>query len=224
MAKSSKKSAPEPTSRASTLVNRLKPKQTPVQATAEMVVAGLASNAIATREWSAFPFGEIDVTACLHAVVTSAERLNRGDLGAAEALLLAQATTLNAVFTQLAHRAQINVGEYLDVADRYMRLALKAQSQCRATIETLAVIKNPPTVFARQANIAHGPQQVNNGVSPTNREIQSPSRAGNREIEPIELLEAHDARMDAGTPGEAVGGDPALAAVAAVDRPKNRRR
>jgi hypothetical protein len=37
-------------------------------------------------------------------------------------------------------------------------LALKAQSQCRATLETLAAIKNPqPVAFVRQANIAHGP-------------------------------------------------------------------
>jgi hypothetical protein len=43
-----------------------------------------------------------------------------------------------------------------------MRLALKAQGQCRATLETLAVLKNPPTVFAKQANIAAGAQQVTN--------------------------------------------------------------
>lgn len=44
-------------------------------------------------------------------------------------------------------------------------MALKAQAQCRATLETLAEIKNPqPTAFLRQANIAYGPQQVNNGV------------------------------------------------------------
>lgn len=37
--------------------------------------------------------------------------------------------------------------------------------KCRATIETLAEIKNPRAVaFVTQANIAHGPQQVNNGV------------------------------------------------------------
>jgi hypothetical protein len=30
----------------------------------------------------------------------------------------------------------------------------------------LATIKNPPVVFARQANIAQGPQQVNNGMMP----------------------------------------------------------
>jgi hypothetical protein len=41
-----------------------------------------------------------------------------------------------------------------------MRLALKAQSQCRATLETLAQIKNPPVVLARQANIAQGRPSV----------------------------------------------------------------
>jgi hypothetical protein len=45
-----------------------------------------------------------------------------------------------------------------------MRLALKAQRQCRATIETLVMAKNPaPVTFVKQANVAHGPQQVNNG-------------------------------------------------------------
>jgi len=52
-----------------------------------------------------------------------------------------------------------------------MRLALRAQSQCRATLETLAVIKNPTTVaYVRQANIANGPQQVNNAPQ-TAREV-----------------------------------------------------
>ena len=40
-----------------------------------------------------------------------------------------------------------------------MRMALKAQNQCRMTLETLATIKNPPVVFAKQANTAQGPQQ-----------------------------------------------------------------
>jgi hypothetical protein len=35
----------------------------------------------------------------------------------------------------------------------YLRLGLKAQSQCRATLETLAAIKNPrPVAFVQQAN------------------------------------------------------------------------
>lgn len=104
--------------------------------------------------------GDVDLTECLNALVASAERVNRADLGDAEAPLNSQAVTLNAVFTNLARRA--NSTQYIDHFDRYMRLALKAQGQCRATLETLALIKSPATVFARQANIAHGPQQVNN--------------------------------------------------------------
>jgi len=47
----------------------------------------------------------------------------------------------------------------------YMRLAFKAQSQCRATWETIATIKHPPAVaFVKQANYAAGNQQVNNGT------------------------------------------------------------
>jgi hypothetical protein len=41
----------------------------------------------------------------------------------------------------------------------------KPQAQCRATIEALAEIKNPrPVAFVKQANIAQGPQQVNNRI------------------------------------------------------------
>ena len=76
--------------------------------------------------------------------------------------------------------------------------ALKAQSQCRATLETLAAIKNPaPVAFVRQANIAHGPQQVNNGPQPA---ADGVSRARESEIPPNKLLEhQHGERLDLGT-------------------------
>ncbi len=81
----------------------------------------------------------------------------------------------------------MNAGEYLDATDRYMRLALKAQAQCRATLETLAKIKNPPTLFAQQANIAHGPQQVNNNPPPSGDDqpmrAQNPKNPENRTID-----------------------------------------
>lgn len=95
-----------------------------------------------------------------------------------------------------------------------MRLALKAQAQCRATPETLANIKNPPVVYARQANIANGTQHVNNGVSAP--------RASNQAISPNELLETERGkRLDPGTAGAAIGGDPALEAVGAIDGAAN---
>jgi hypothetical protein len=143
------------------------------------------------------------------------ELASNGNLGRSEALLVAQAHTLDAIFHNLARRAARNMGEYLNAAEIYTRLALKAQSQCRATLETLAVIKNPqPVAFVRQANIAHGPQQVNNGVPQ-----DEPSRARKIENEQNELLETEDGkRVDTGATSKATRVDPQVATVGAVNR------
>jgi hypothetical protein len=62
------------------------------------------------------------------------------------------------------------MGNILRACDTFLRLAFKAQSQSRATLETLAFTQNPRSVeFVRQANIANGPQQVNNGTPPIAR-------------------------------------------------------
>lgn len=64
-----------------------------------------------------------------------------------EAMLVAQAATLNTMFTQRAFQtAHMTI---VDQIDRFTRLALKAHSQCRATLETRAVIKNPPVSRGR---------------------------------------------------------------------------
>jgi hypothetical protein len=141
-----------------------------------------------------------------------------------EVLLLSQAVALNAIFTELSTRAAANMRERLGDMDRYLRLALKAQSQCRATLETLAVIKNPPTVFARQANIAQGPQQVNNAVLLPSGDAQLRARAGNQETGQIELLEAHGERLDSETARATSAGDKAMAPMGAIHRPANRSR
>jgi hypothetical protein len=146
----------------------------------------------------------------------SVECVQHGDLSAADAMLFAQATTLDTIFIELARRSAANLGQHVNTAEVYMRLALKAQGQCRATLETLAAIKNPPVVYARQANFAAGPQQVNNGV---------PTRTDKIKNQPNELLEAkHDEveRVDIGTPSKAIGGDPALATVGAINRAAKR--
>ncbi len=119
----------------------------------------------------------MDLTECLVKLHHAVSRVHGGDLREAETLLTAQAVTLNTMFTHLANLAV--KAEYVDQLDRYMRLALKAQGQCRATLEALAEVKNPPVVFARQANIAQGPQQVNNTVSLERREDE-PTRAAKR--------------------------------------------
>lgn len=86
-----------------------------------------------------------------------------GDLNRVEAMLVTQAHTLDAIFNELAQRAAANMGEYMNGTDLYLRLALKAQGQCRATLETLAEIKYPKSAtFVRQQNVGVN-QQVNNG-------------------------------------------------------------
>ena len=157
------------------------------QLMADLVAQGVATNATTAVRYINADHGAISLTDMVASLREHGEAVNRGDLSAAERMLNAQAVALNTMFAELARRASLNMGEHLDAMDRYMRLALKAQSQSRATVETLAAIKNPPVVFARQANIAHGPQQVNNGPAPNS----TPASAHPRKTvsKPNELLE-----------------------------------
>jgi hypothetical protein len=75
-----------------------------------------------------------------------------------ESMLMGQAEALQAMFVSYARRAQAQ--EYQKNLESFFRMALKAQNQCRMTLETLAAIKNPPVVYTKQANIAHGPQLI----------------------------------------------------------------
>ncbi|MGH8502632.1 MAG: hypothetical protein ACREVE_09195 [Gammaproteobacteria bacterium] len=81
----------------------------------------------------------------------------------------------------------------------------------------MATIKNPPLVgYVKQANIAHGPQQVNNATIP---ETDIPRARENENLQ-NELLEAKDGeRLDFGKTGAASDADPSMATVGAVNRP-----
>jgi len=151
-----------------------------------------------------------------------AQAVTAGNLSRLEQMLTAQAHSLDALFYSLARRARANIVEgYVDVGETYMKLALRAQAQCRATAESIATIKNPPAVaFVRQANIAAGHQQVNNGVaSPT----QS-SRAEQNEARQDKLLEAsYGERLDTRAPSTAMRANTALETVAAIDRAEDTR-
>jgi hypothetical protein len=143
-------------------------------------------------------------------------KVHSGDLSRAESMLVSQAHTLEEVFSAFVRRAQVNfAGSYFDAGERYMRLALKAQSQCRATLESLAEIKNPrPVAFVRQANITSGPQQINNGQSPSREEslIQS------NELSGVQALELPQNAGAARTPATA---NTTLEALATVHRPQD---
>jgi hypothetical protein len=71
-------------------------------------------------------------------IAECAEKAKDGDLGGQIELLTAQALTLDSIFTELTTRAFRNESQFPDAANLFMRLALKAQSNSRATIEALA--------------------------------------------------------------------------------------
>lgn len=126
------------------------------------------------------------------------------DLSRAESMLMAQAHTLDGLFAKLISNA-LNSTD-MDRLERYMKLGLKAQSQARATLQTLGELKSPKQVaFVKQANIGNQ-VQVNNGNIPT--------RTRKNKKAPNELLEAqHDERLDTRATGKAGGADPEMAAV-----------
>lgn len=163
-------------------------------------------------------FGEMSINTLVADLGKQCELASNGDLARAEAVLVAQAHTLDAIFHKLARKATHS--EYLNQLEVHLRLALKAQSQCRATLETLAAIKNPqPVAFVRQANISHGPQQVNNGVA---LQACGPPRAGEIENPQSKLLETQNGEgLDTRAQGAAGDLDSALETVAAVHRPED---
>ena len=194
------------------------------QATAGMLVRGTVANATTIIDYSRAHHLEMSLTDIAQALAAHGDAVNGGDLAALERMLQGQAVALNAMFTELARRGALNMGEHPGAMDRYVRLALKAQSQSRATIETLAAIKNPPVVFARQANINNGgQQQVNNG-EPGDRPPPLQPRAGKVDSAPNELLRGRAnaiETMDAGAARAAGAANPALEPLEAIHRPAN---
>lgn len=186
--------------------------KTDAELTADAAIEGIAANAFLLQTWSKYPLGTLDITALMSSLDDAAAAVNRGEMAAAESLMMTQAIALNTIFVNLAARG--HQATLLNQFEVNLRLAFKAQTQCRATLETLAALKNPP-VFARQANISSGPQQVNNGPVLN----AAPTRAAILESEPNKLLEAsgNGERVDGRTEGATGTGDSAVATVEAID-------
>lgn len=165
--------------------------------------------------------GELPLTELVQELTQQIRACANGDLSRGEGMLTAQAHSLDAIFNELARRAQLNVGHYPETVERYMRLALKAQSQCRATIEALANMKNPrPVAYVQQANIGqavqvnNAPQQAADGVA----------RARESEKQPNKLLEQQrNEWMDGRTAQAAGSGNSSMETVGAVHGAKDAR-
>lgn len=181
-------------------------------AIARIVLQPTVQAAVTLKEYGK-SYSDLDLSGLIASLTEQARASSDGDLRRAEAMLTAQAHTLDAIFNSLARRA-INA-EYMDHLDRNLKLALRAQSQCRATWEALATIKNPPVMgYVKQANIAHGHQQVNNAAP-----AGEPTRTRQNENPQNKLLEEKDGEwLDSGTTGTTGRTDPAMATLGEVDR------
>ena len=178
----------------------------------ELVARAAVSSAIAAARVVSIVDQPSDRTA-LWGIVASqmkeaSDRVNGGDLTEVEAMLVHQAVALQSVFVKLTEGALS--AETLSNFDLKFRYALRAQSQCRATLETLANIKNPPMVFARQANVTTGPQQINNGTAAPRA---GESLSGQTELSGV----AHELRQDCGAPALAGPTDTPLATMGTID-------
>ena len=179
---------------------------TPALAAARVILNAEGQNGLGAR---------LDLLALTESLNEQAAKVRAGNLAQVEKMLLSQATALQSLFARLVERGMD--ADLMPHYETHLRLALRAQAQSTRTLEVLANLKNPPVVIAKQANIAQGHQQVNNGLL-----AGDPGRAREVEKAPTQLLEELPSeRLDSGTAATASGGDSAMATVGAVHRPED---
>lgn len=94
------------------------------------------------------------------AIKDKAELVSGGDLKLASDMLVAQAHSLDAIFAEFARRAALNMGDYLGATETYGRIALKAQANCRATLEALMKLHQPREQTVKHVHVNQGGQAV----------------------------------------------------------------
>ncbi|MDR3429987.1 hypothetical protein [Silvimonas sp.] len=183
------------------------------KATARLALRPSANAAAVVQEY-AKPFGDQSIGALAEAIAASNTALADGDMKQVEAMLMGQAQALQAMFMNFSRRALKQ--EYQKNLESFFGMALKAQNQCRMTLQTLGEVKNPRlAVFAGQANVTSGPQQVINGAAP------SRAREENANLTNELLEQDHGERLDTRAPGTASGVNQAMETVGEKHRAKD---
>ena len=182
---------------------------------AEYAFDPTTANASTALDFSADLLPSLSLQECTTVMKQDAQAVIDGSLVKLESMLNGQAVALNAMFNNFAKRAMH--ADVMPKLEAYFRLALKAQSQCRSTVEALAEIKYPKSAtFIKQANIA-GQQQVNNSTDGQGSGITRHAREKN--ITPKnELSEVQRANLDKRATGTASRSNPPVETVGAVNR------
>jgi hypothetical protein len=205
-----------------TLDLKLKTGQTEAQVIAMAALTPAVNAAYVVESFQGNILGSgADFMALVDGLEKATEKSNNGDLSNVEAMLIGQAMALESIFTSLAKRAsgQTQLPHY----QAFFGMAMKAQAQSRATLAALVDLKYPrQATFVKQANIAHGPQQVNNGAA-----LEPSTHASETQTPHNELLEDHrhgSTHLDSRATTAPTRSRPAVEAVAPVHGATKRRR
>lgn len=120
---------------------------------------GIVANALTAKMVGKLP-GQPQLDDFGRAIRANAEKACKGDMTMASEMLTAQAHSLDAMFTELSRRSIMNFGDYPLAAERYARLAFKAQANCRASLEALARLHQPREQTVRHVHVNEGGQAV----------------------------------------------------------------
>lgn len=183
----------------------------------KMQVSASTMSAAASESFATNMFPDMNIGLLINEIETKITSVQSGDMQVMEAMLVGQAQALQTMFACLARKASKQ--ELLKPYGLYMNLALKAQSQSRATIQALTELKYPKQVaFVKQANISNGHQQINNVANMQSSANCNEDLRAEENITSItnELLEVNNGseKMDGGTANATISKDKAMAALA----------
>lgn len=110
----------------------------------------VTSSAVVAAFWEEAAGAAIDPQAGYEAVREQVQDVREGGLSGAEATLVGQATALNVIFAEMARRGQAALNRPGIAAERYLRLAMRAQAQCRLTLHELRGLADRPAKAAEE--------------------------------------------------------------------------
>lgn len=175
----------------------------------------VAINAVKDYKFSSTNRAHISTPNLLAEILKEGKAIENGDLKQIERYLYSQAIALHSVFDRML--AQAGDTDFTPHLELFMTLALKAQTQCRKTLATLAQLKSPDqTTFIKQ-NIQQQNnavnQQINNNGTEATKKNQNPAN---------ELLEApNEKQLDSREADSPIPINQKVAAMEPVNRPKD---
>lgn len=171
-------------------------------------------NAAVAEKFNKALFPEVGILDLANALNEKIVKVQAGDMSSIEAMLIGQAQALQTMFVTLGCMAASKTS--LPQYTAFMGMALKAQSQSRATIQALTELKYPKqATFVKQANISNGHQQVNNATN-----THAPARVKEIKNQPNKLLEVNNGSkaMDIRATQTTIPKDQAMATMEAQHR------